>query len=140
IQGTPDFSLTGTTGSMQFNMNIIINNPNIVSVTFRNIEAKAYYPNVGGMDLSKTPIGGGNKTNVRIGAQSITTLLFPFTIHFDAFSKSTAPIVNDLLQKCGINNQAKQDIVINYSVTPLIQLFDFPITFTIYSHSSFACP
>jgi hypothetical protein len=92
------------------------------------------------MDLSKMPIGGGNKTNVRIGAKSKTTVIFPFTIHFDAFSSTTAPIIGDLLQKCGINNQAKQDIVINYDVTPIIHLVGFPITFTISSHSAFACP
>ncbi|SAM00883.1 hypothetical protein [Absidia glauca] len=140
LQGTPEFSLTGTTGFMQFNMNIIVTNPNIASVTFSSIEAKAFYPNVGGMDLSKMPIGGGNKTNVRIGAKSKTTVTFPFTIHFDAFSSTTAPIIGDLLQKCGINNQAKQDIVINYDVTPIINLAGFPITFTISSHAAFACP
>jgi hypothetical protein len=41
LQGTPEFSLTGTTGFMQFNMNIIVTNPNIASVTFSSIEAKA---------------------------------------------------------------------------------------------------
>lgn len=40
IQGTPQFNMNGTTAYMQFNLNITVNNPNIESVTFSNIDVK----------------------------------------------------------------------------------------------------
>ncbi|KAI8337121.1 hypothetical protein BC941DRAFT_426765 [Chlamydoabsidia padenii] len=140
LEGTPQFNLQGTTAIMQFNMNVTVNNPNFESVTFSNIDVKAYYPNLAGLDLSKTPIGGGNKSDIHINSNGVTTIVFPFTLQFDAFSSSTSPIINDLFQKCGLNGGAKQDITINYDVTPTINIIGIPITLTISSHSSFACP
>ncbi|ORZ21239.1 hypothetical protein BCR42DRAFT_407142 [Absidia repens] len=140
IQGTPQFNLNGTTAYMQFNMNITVDNPNVESVTFSNIEAKAFYPNLAGLDLSKTPIGGGNKSDVHISSNGVTTIIFPFTLEFDALGSTTKPIINDLLNKCGITGGEKQDITINYDVTPNINIIGIPISFTISSSSSFACP
>ncbi|KAI8093479.1 uncharacterized protein BX664DRAFT_329799 [Halteromyces radiatus] len=140
IQGEPQFNLTGTTANIAFNVNFTVNNPNIESVTFKNIEAKVYYPNVNGLDLSHYSIGGGNKSDVHISSNANTTIMFPLSLQLDAASENTRAILSDITQKCGIGGGTPQDITINYDIIPNINIIGIPITFTVSSHSSFACP
>ncbi|KAI9309497.1 hypothetical protein BJ944DRAFT_258427 [Cunninghamella echinulata] len=140
LSGEPQFSLVGSTANIAFNMNFTVNNPNVESVTFSNIKAVAYYPNIAGYDLTKTPIGGGNKSDVPIGSYSVSTIIFPFTLNIDATNPTTFPIVNDLLTKCGITGGTKEQIKINYDITPTVKIIGIPISFTISSSSSFDCP
>ncbi|CAO3609662.1 unnamed protein product [Cunninghamella blakesleeana] len=140
LSGEPQFNLNGTVANIQFNTNFTVNNPNVESVTFSNIQAVAYYPNIAGHDLSKSPIGGGNKSDVAIGSYSVTNIIFPFTLHIDATNPTTFPVVNDLLTRCGITGGQRQPIKINYDITPTIKIIGIPISITISSSSSFDCP
>ncbi|KAI8059304.1 hypothetical protein BC940DRAFT_313980 [Gongronella butleri] len=130
LQGDPTFNLTGTTAVLAFNMTFGINNPNVESVTFANVNAQVYYPNY------KTPIGNGTQDNVHISSYANTTLYFPMTLYLDATGSDTMPIAQDLINKCN----TKSKITIDYTITPTLKIIGIPITISVDSSASFDCP
>ncbi|KAF7731550.1 hypothetical protein EC973_009314 [Apophysomyces ossiformis] len=132
LNGEPQFNLVGTNANISFQLSISVNNPNIESVTFSNILAKAYYP--GYRDHS---IGGGQKDNVHISSNAITNIIFPFSL---TIGSADTGILTDILSKCGLLGGAKQNIKVDYDVTPTIKILGIPISPTISNSASFPCP
>ncbi|KAG0186941.1 Adenosine 5'-monophosphoramidase [Apophysomyces sp. BC1034] len=132
LNGEPQFNLVGTTANISFSLSISVNNPNIESVTFSNIVAKAYYP--GYRDHS---IGGGQKDGVHISSNAITNIIFPFSI---SISPADTAILTDILSKCGLLGGEKQNIKVDYDVIPTIKILGIPISPTISNSANFPCP
>ncbi|KAI9018708.1 hypothetical protein CLU79DRAFT_284528 [Phycomyces nitens] len=135
IDGVPSFNLQGTTANISAVLSISVNNPNIESVTFEKIIAKAYYPN-----YRNTSLGGGQKNNVHISSNAITNILFPFSLIIDLSLAQQQYIMTDLLGKCGFLGGQKEDIRIEYDVQPTIKIIGIPITITVSDSVSFPCP
>ncbi|KAI9489114.1 hypothetical protein BDB00DRAFT_845217 [Zychaea mexicana] len=134
LQGEPSFNLTGTTANFNFNLNITVDNPNVLGVTFEKIEAKAYYP--GYRDKS---IGGGIKDNVHIGKETVTTIIFPFTISVDAMNTETQAILYDIMGKCGVLGGEAPGITIDYDVVPTLDIIGIKISPTISNSANLPC-
>ncbi|KAI8142850.1 hypothetical protein BJV82DRAFT_579421 [Fennellomyces sp. T-0311] len=134
IQGEPSFNLSGTTANFMFNLNITVDNPNVLGVTFEKIEAKAFYP--GHRDKS---IGGGVLDNVKIEKEQVTTIIFPFTITVDAMDSATQAILYDIMGKCGVLGGESKGITIDYDVIPTLDIIGIKISPTISDSASLPC-
>ncbi|KAI7866071.1 hypothetical protein BDF14DRAFT_1882965 [Spinellus fusiger] len=135
VQGQPQFNLQGTTANISAVLSIQVNNPNIESVTFSKIVATAFYPN-----YHTIPLGGGQKNDVHISSNAITTILFPFSLDIDLSQPAQQSIMTDLLGKCGFLGGDKQQISVDYVVQPTVSIVGIPITFSISNSASFPCP
>ncbi|KAL0090667.1 hypothetical protein J3Q64DRAFT_1706565 [Phycomyces blakesleeanus] len=135
IEGQPSFNLQGTTANISTVLSISVNNPNIESVTFEKIIAKAYYPNYHNISL-----GGGQKNDVHISSNAITNILFPFNLIIDLSLPEQQSIMTDLLGKCGFLGGEKEQISIDYDVQPTIKIIGIPITITVSDTARFPCP
>ncbi|KAI7852323.1 hypothetical protein BDC45DRAFT_514016 [Circinella umbellata] len=134
LQGDPSFNLTGTTANFNFNLNITVNNPNVLGVTFENIQAKAYYPG-----HHEKSIGGGILDNVEIAKQEVTTIIFPFTISVDATDQDTQAILFDIMGKCGVLGAEATGITIDYDVVPTLNIIGIKISPTISNNANLPC-
>ncbi|KAI7876685.1 hypothetical protein K492DRAFT_166871 [Lichtheimia hyalospora FSU 10163] len=133
IQGEPQFSINGTTANFVFNLNITIDNPNVESITFEDVVAKAYYP---GHDQS---IGGGKLNDVHIKRYDVTEIIFPFTLSVDAKDAATQSIIMDMMGKCGLTGGEPSDITINYDVVPTVNIIGIKISPTISNKANLPC-
>ncbi|KAI7872880.1 hypothetical protein BDF14DRAFT_1715994 [Spinellus fusiger] len=135
LKDTPQSSVQGSQLNFTFALNIGVNNPNIESVTFESIVAKASYPNYPTLNL-----GGGELDNVHINNNGITNITFPFALSLDTVSPDYAGILSDLLSKCGFGGAAKQDITVDYAVTLTVRIIGIAIRPTINNKANFPCP
>ncbi|KAI9011938.1 hypothetical protein CLU79DRAFT_771289 [Phycomyces nitens] len=135
LGNTPQYNLAGSNLNLNFTLDIGVNNPNIESVTFESIVAKAYYPNYDNLEL-----GGGQKEDVKINSNGVTNITFPFDISIDAANGEYAPIFNDLITKCGLTGGEKENIVVNYVVVLTLRILGIAIKPTIRNKASFPCP
>lgn len=136
LENQPSFNITnGNTINMAFQLEISVDNPNIEGITFDSIVAKAYYPNHHDVQL-----GGGEKDNVVIAKQKVTTFTFPFAIKIDISNPDDQSILNDLFSKCGLDGSEKQPITIDYDVIPTVKFGLIPISITISKSTSMDCP
>ncbi|KAF7729719.1 hypothetical protein EC973_003797 [Apophysomyces ossiformis] len=135
LQGEPTVNLQQDNLQMNFTLGISVNNPNVESITFSTIVAKAYYP--GHRDLL---LGGGEKDNVKIESNAITNITFPFGLSVNIKDQAYQSVVNDILTKCGVFGGQKQSITVDYDVTPTVRIIGIPISPTISNQASFPCP
>ncbi|KAI9315752.1 hypothetical protein BX666DRAFT_1860846 [Dichotomocladium elegans] len=135
LDGEPTVSRVGSTINMNFTLNIAVDNPNVESVTFEKIEAKAFYP--GHRDVQ---IGGGELDDVHIRSKGLTEIKFPFGLSMDGSSAAGQAIVFDLFNKCGLTGSAQQKVTVDYDVIPTIRIAGIPISFTISNSANFDCP
>ncbi|KAI8371485.1 uncharacterized protein BYT42DRAFT_580421 [Radiomyces spectabilis] len=135
IQGEPQVNMTGSTMNLAFKFDIGVNNPNVESITFESIVAKAYYP--GFHDLQ---IGGGQANDVHINSNGITNITFPFDLHVDTADDRYKGIITDLLGKCGLMGGEKQSIKVDYDIIPTVRIIGIAISPTISQSSTFPCP
>ncbi|KAI9313463.1 hypothetical protein BX666DRAFT_2114524 [Dichotomocladium elegans] len=133
IQGEPQFTLNGTIANLAFNLDISIDNQNIESVTFENVQAKAYYPGV------TNSIGGGTLQNVHISSHAVTKIIFPFTLSINANDPSMAQILLDIMSKCGMTGAEATGITIKYDVIPTVNIIGIKISPTISNSANVPC-
>ncbi|KAG0163537.1 hypothetical protein DFQ28_011212 [Apophysomyces sp. BC1034] len=135
LQGDPVVNFQQDTLNMNFSLAISVDNPNIESITFSTVVAKAYYP--GHHDLQ---LGGGEKDNVKIESNAITNITFPFGLSVNTKDTAYQSILTDLLQKCGVFGGQKQSITIDYDLVLTVRIIGIPISPTISNKASFPCP
>ncbi|CAO3588037.1 unnamed protein product [Absidia cylindrospora] len=136
LENQPSVNITGgNTINMAFQLQISVDNPNVEGITFESIVAKAYYPNHHDVQL-----GGGEKDNVVIAKQQVTTFTFPFAINIDISDPNDQSILNDLFSKCGLDGSEKRPITIDYDVIPTVKFGLIPISITISKSTSIDCP
>ncbi|CEP16095.1 hypothetical protein [Parasitella parasitica] len=134
VQGSPSFTLAGTTANMNVSLGFTVNNPNIESVTFKSLVATAYYHG------DSTELGGGTLNNLHIGSHSITNISFPFAIAMNIMADTTKTVVTKLMSDCGIDGGTAKDINLDYKVVATVSIIGIPISVPFSSSVSFACP
>ncbi|KAG2041661.1 hypothetical protein BDR03DRAFT_945351 [Suillus americanus] len=124
------------TGSITLNLgiNITVDNPNYFSVSFKSINANAYYP------INNTLIGTGNETDITFNSNSETNFTFPFSVDFSTNMSSSTQILTDLATKCGVGGGAVEDITINLDITLGLRVLFFVVYPVLNIPASFACP
>ncbi|KAI9489959.1 hypothetical protein BDB00DRAFT_769637 [Zychaea mexicana] len=135
LESEPLASMSGSTVNMNFTLDISVDNPNGISLTFEKIVAEAFYP-----DHHDVSIGGGELDNVKIDKNAMTNISFPFNIQVDAADDSSKAIVADLLTKCGLMGGQTAQLTIDYEVTPTIRVAGIPISPKISNSANFDCP
>lgn len=122
------------TGSITVNLgiNLTVANPNYFGVSFKSINANAYYP------INNTLIGTGNETGITFNANSQTNFTFPFALEFS--TNMSSQILTDLASKCGVGGGAVQDITINLDLTLGLRVLFFVVYPVVNIPASFACP
>ncbi|XP_006457960.1 hypothetical protein AGABI2DRAFT_190346 [Agaricus bisporus var. bisporus H97] len=111
-------------------LNITIDNPNTFSVDLKKVDAKLTYP------INDVPIGGGNATNIKFPAHTRTEWLFPFDILYRSSKDPGGAVLSDLLRKC----TAKENLNINYEITPDVGILFVSASPTISNTLSLPCP
>jgi len=124
------------TGSITVNLgiDIAVANPNYFAVSFKSIDALAYYP------INNTLIGTGNESGITFNANSQTNFTFPFSMDFSTNMTSSTEILTDLAQKCGVGGGAVEDITINLDITLGLRILFFVVYPVVNIPVSFACP
>ncbi|KAG1877942.1 hypothetical protein DFJ58DRAFT_753328 [Suillus subalutaceus] len=123
-------------GSITLNLgiNITVDNPNYFSVSFKSIDANAYYP------INNTLIGTGNESDITFNSNSETNFTFPFSVEFSTNMSSSTQILEDLATKCGVGGGAVEDITINLDITLGLRVLFFVVYPVLNIPASFACP
>ncbi|KXN92233.1 hypothetical protein AN958_08686 [Leucoagaricus sp. SymC.cos] len=121
----------GLSLSIHLALNITVDNPNYFSVNFKQVKAELFYP------INNTPIGGGTSTNVVFPANTRTDWTFPFDVQYKTSADPGTRVLSDLVNKCGVN---KQNLNINYKITPSLRILFVTISPTISNSFSFPCP
>ncbi|OCB89809.1 hypothetical protein A7U60_g2990 [Sanghuangporus baumii] len=101
---------TSSSLSINFAVNISVENPNYFDVDFKKIKANLTYP------LNDMDLGGGEKDGITFKSHTQTTFNFPFTLTYDLESDSNQVVLKDLLSKCGFTG-TKEDITVDYKIT-----------------------
>ncbi|KAI8144797.1 hypothetical protein BJV82DRAFT_606279 [Fennellomyces sp. T-0311] len=135
LVGEPQASMSGSTVAMNFTLDISVDNPNGISITFEKIVAEAFYPG-----HHEQSIGGGELDNVKIDKNGVTDIQFPFNIEVDSSDDSSKAVVADLLSKCGLTGSQTQQLTIDYEVTPTVRVAGIPISPKISNSAKFDCP
>ncbi|CAG8506925.1 6943_t:CDS:2, partial [Ambispora gerdemannii] len=117
-----------------FGLNISVDNPNFVGADFKSIKATAFYPG------HTTPIGGGNLTDVQIGAKANTTINFPFSINYDSSQDPGLAIVQDILLKCGFLGGPRQQISIDYTLVVSLKVLAVTVSPSFSRTEKVDCP
>ncbi|KAG2157275.1 hypothetical protein DEU56DRAFT_763811 [Suillus clintonianus] len=125
-----------SSGSIIVNLGVdlAVANPNYFSVSFKSIDAKAYYP------INNTLVGTGNETDITFNSNSQTNFTFPFSLEFSTNMTSGLSILEDLATKCGVGGAAVQDITINLDITLGLRVLFFVVYPVVNIPASFACP
>ncbi|KAG1827120.1 uncharacterized protein BJ212DRAFT_1443274 [Suillus subaureus] len=123
-------------GSITVNLgiNLTVVNPNYFSVSFKSINANAYYP------INNTLVGTGNETDITFNSNSQTNFTFPFSLEFSTNMSSSTQILTDLATKCGVGGGAVQDITIDLDITLGLRVLFFVVYPVLNIPASFACP
>ncbi|KAL5532647.1 hypothetical protein ACEPAF_4421 [Sanghuangporus sanghuang] len=124
---------TSSSLSINFAVNISVENPNYFDVDFKKIKANLTYP------LNDMDLGGGEKDGITFKSHTQTTFNFPFTLTYDLESDSNQVVLKDLLSKCGFTG-TKEDITVDYKITLGIKIIVITISPTFSSSFSFECP
>lgn len=124
------------TGSITVNLGIdlAVTNPNYFSVSFKSINAQAFYP------INNTLVGSGNETDITFNANSQTNFTFPFSLEFSTNMSSGSAILADLATKCGVGGGAVEDITVDLDITLGLRVLFFVVYPVVSIPASFACP
>ncbi|KAI8982184.1 hypothetical protein BDF20DRAFT_865410 [Mycotypha africana] len=135
IKGEPTFGLVGNNVNLNLSLGFSVNNPNIESVTFKSLSAKAYYHG------DSTELGGGTLNDLHIGSNAVTNISFPFNMSMDIMASGTQAVVYKLLSDCGILGGSPKDISIDYKVIATVSIIGISINVP-YSNSvnGIQCP
>ncbi|KAG2756060.1 hypothetical protein P692DRAFT_201700741 [Suillus brevipes Sb2] len=123
-------------GSITVNLGIDLTvvNPNYFAVSFKSINANAYYP------INNTLVGTGNETDITFNSNSQTNFTFPFSLEFSTNMSSSTQILTDLATKCGVGGGAVQDITVDLDITLGLRVLFFVVYPVLSIPASFACP
>lgn len=135
IQGTPSFGMSQSIVNLGVNLGFSVNNPNIESITFSSLNAKAFYH---GYD--DTSIGGGTLHDLHISSNAVTNIQFPFTLKVNMTSQRDQVIVSKLLSDCGIGSGEQQKIKLDYKVLATIDIIGLSIHIPFSNAVDFDCP
>ncbi|EJD02453.1 uncharacterized protein FOMMEDRAFT_168909 [Fomitiporia mediterranea MF3/22] len=125
--------VSASTFTLNFAVNISVENPNYFSVAFRDIKADLTYP-TNNMDL-----GGGEKDDIVFKSHTETTFNFPFALQYDLSKDTNQTVLKDLLSKCGFTG-TKQNINVNYKITLGLRILFVTVSPAITNSFSFECP
>ncbi|KAI8980530.1 hypothetical protein BDB01DRAFT_796837 [Pilobolus umbonatus] len=131
IDGGNIGSLSNGVINSTFNVGITVNNPNIMGLTFDNIEAKAYYP-----QPYNVYVGGGIIRDVQIKSKAITTIAFPFTLTLDMQNKEQQGALVEIARLCAEG----KNIGLDYDVYPTVKIIGIPITPKVSQSLNMPCP
>lgn len=120
--------------TVNLGVDIAVTNPNYFAVSFKSIDANAYYP------INNTLIGSGNESDITFNANSQTNFTFPFSMEYSTNMSSSTAILADLASKCGVGGGSVQDITINLDVTLGLRILFFVVYPVVNIPASFACP
>ncbi|PPQ63094.1 hypothetical protein CVT24_005949 [Panaeolus cyanescens] len=123
--------------SINFGVNITVNNPNYFAADFKKIEAEILYPLEGSDDA---PIGGGSLSNIVFESTSQKNVTFPFALTYKSAEDPQGKIILDLATKCGFNGGQKSNINVKYKLTLGIRIIIVTISPVITNSFSFLCP
>ncbi|KAI9282737.1 hypothetical protein BY458DRAFT_428490 [Sporodiniella umbellata] len=135
IQGTPLFNTSGTVLNLNLNLGFTVNNPNIESVTFTTLDARAYYHGYNG-----TSVGSGTLNDLHISSNAHTNIQFPFLVSIDSANSDSKAIAVQLLKDCGVGGGTQSKINLDYQVVATVKLFSFNIHIPYSSAVNFDCP
>ncbi|KAG2158296.1 uncharacterized protein EDB93DRAFT_1076829 [Suillus bovinus] len=123
-------------GSITVNLgiNLTVVNPNYFGVSFKSINANAYYP------INNTLVGTGQENAITFNSKSETNFTFPFALEFSTNMTSSTAILSDLATKCGVGGGAVQDITVDLDLTLGLRVLFFVIYPVLSIPASFACP
>lgn len=123
-------------GSITVNLgiNLTVVNPNYFAVSFKSIDASAYYP------INNTLVGTGNETDITFNSNSETNFTFPFSLEFSTDMSSSTQILTDLASKCGVGGGAVEDITIDLDIKLGLRVLFFVVYPVLSIPASFACP
>ncbi|KAF8321636.1 hypothetical protein DL93DRAFT_2051709 [Clavulina sp. PMI_390] len=107
-----------------------VNNPNYLSVTFKEISAAATYPS------TSVSVGGGAIDNIKFPSSTTAYISFPFTITYTVSSDPNLAVLKDLATKC----TASQDLTVNYLLTVSLKHTSTLLSPHFTSSASFQCP
>lgn len=120
--------------TINFGVNISVNNPNYFGVAFQNINADIFYP------INNTRIGGGQLSNVVFKPNQQTNVTFPLAIDYKASADPNYAILTDLAQKCGLSGGSQSQISVTYQLTLGLRVLLFVVSPTVSNPVSFGCP
>jgi hypothetical protein len=135
---TPSSSSVGLSGNaITFNGSVqfIVSNPNSISSDL-SISAKVY-----DVVNTKTDIGRGSIENSKIGANSNTTINFPYQVRYDPTADSDKSILSDLASKCGLSGgSGGGDLELTLDIDAKVKILSVPVPVKFSQPVSFACP
>ncbi|ORY99385.1 hypothetical protein BCR43DRAFT_436002 [Syncephalastrum racemosum] len=139
-RGLPRFQQSATNSlafQIHLGLDMSVINPNVAGASFENIKATAYYPTA-----PDQPVGGGELDDLNINSAATTNFTFPFTVNYDPAHDSNQKMILDIMTKCGLNGDPsqKQDLTIDYDITPTVRVVGFPISITLRKSANFPCP
>ncbi|CAO3679280.1 unnamed protein product [Rhizopus stolonifer] len=138
VNGGSQVTFTGGTFNINFGLIISLNNPNLLTIDLTNLKATAYYPNPNGK--GRTQIGGGYLAEQFVPTYSHFNFTFPFAIEYDTTLDADQSVLNDIVSRCGLTGEEKQDLTIDYSIQLTAKVLFIKISPTISSSTSFTCP
>jgi len=120
--------------TINFGVNISVNNPNYFGVAFQSINADIIYP------INNTRVGGGQLSDVVFKPNQQTNVTFPLAIDWKASSDPSYAILTDLAKKCGLGGGSQSQISVTYKLTLGLRILFFVVSPTVSNPVSFDCP
>lgn len=85
-------------------------------------------------------MGGGNLSGLHIGSYTTTNFTFPFHLDYDPSQDNGQSMLLDISKKCGLTGGPRQDLTVNYILTPTIRIVGFPMSIDLKNSATFPCP
>jgi hypothetical protein len=132
----PIFQPDANTIGVNLTLNVQVDNPNVVGASLKQVLGYGQSPSLPGVDIAK-----GEIDDVQIAAKGSTTIAFPFTILYSEQVDKGQVALKDMIVKCGLTGQPKQQIPIKYRVDVKVSIIGIGIGLPEFSGSSqFDCP
>ncbi|TIB94808.1 hypothetical protein E3Q19_00201 [Wallemia mellicola] len=121
--------------NINFDLEIVVDNPNTFGATFNSLNAQLFYGGTG------IPIGYGRVEDIDIHGENTTDFRYPFHIVYQANVDPDKTVLSGLLNSCGLVSQGENPpIDIDYDLHVDIKALSVNVKQTISNSMSVQCP